>query len=347
MAYLFCNIGWMQDYRGQKGQNINDKIRGGGSYVDEEGHGFEVCNFAPYENQIYGYVQPPGRAGANIKSGVDTDMKSSMPENFERVTIKIDKLGADSNDDFIENVNVIWTAKDPAPGGKTVIVGWYVNATVYREYQKFDKAPPCQRDNNVDGYRIVAEESNCKLLPIERRTIQIPKMVKGGMGQSNIWYADKPESEEIRDKILMEIRQKLSGQQVNKLLGLRDISVYPDEIDFHDSQESFVEGARRKVTVNAYERNPTARQICLEKHGYKCAVCEMSFKEYYGDIGRGFIHVHHIKELSSIGSEYEVDPVKDLCPVCPNCHAMLHKKKPALSVDELRQHVKNARKTTR
>ena len=341
MAYLFCNIGWMKDYQGQN----NDKIRGGGAFVETEGYGFEVCNFEPYKNQIYGYVQPPGRAGANIKSDIDTNMKSSsIPENFERVTIKIDKLGADKKHNAIENVNVIWTAKDPAPGGKTVIVGWYTNATVYREYQKFDQAPPCQQANNVDGYRIVAKESNCKLLPIEQRTIQIPKMVKGGMGQSNIWYADKPESKKIRDKILMEIRKKLRGQHVSKLLGLSEIPVYPDEID---SEESLVEGARREVTVNAYERNPKARHICLKKHGYRCAVCEMSFKEYYGDIGRGFIHVHHIKELSSIRGEYKVDPVKDLCPVCPNCHAMLHTKKPALSVDELRQHLINAKNIIR
>ena len=342
MTYLFCNIGWMKYYRGQ---NDNDKLVGGGAFVEKEGYGFEVCNFAPYEDQIYGYVQPPGRTGTNIKSGIDTNMKSSsIPENFERVTIKIDKLGADRNAEFIKNVNVIWTAKNPAPGGKTVIVGWYVNATVYREYQKFDPTPPCHKANNVDGYRIIADESNCTLLPIEQRIVQIPKMIKGGMGQSNIWYADKPESEKIRDKILMEVRKKLNGKYVNKLLGLSDIPVYPDEID---PQESLVEGAPRKVTVNAYERKPKARKICLEKHGYRCAVCEMGFEEYYGDIGRGFIHVHHIKELSSIRGEYKVDPVKDLCPVCPNCHAMLHTKKPALSVDELRQHLINAKNTMR
>ncbi len=312
MVYLFCNVGWMKYYQGQ---NDNDKIGGGGSYVDREGHGFEVCNFAPYENQIYGYVQPPsGRLGENIKSGTD--------EYFSRSKININRLGAKKNDVFIENVNVIWTATHSDRG--RVIVGWYKNATVYREYQKFDQAPPGHKTNNIDGYRIVAEKSNYKLLPIEQRNIQIPKGVKGGMGQSNIWYADKPESEKIRDKILMEI-------------GLSGVHVYPDEID---PQEPLIEGARRKVTVNAYERNVKAREKCLEEHGYRCSVCKMCFEEYYGDIGRGFIHVHHRKELSSIRGEYEVDPIKDLCPVCPNCHAMLHREKPALSVDELRQRLK-------
>jgi 5-methylcytosine-specific restriction protein A len=54
-------------------------------------------------------------------------------------------------------------------------------------------------------------------------------------------------------------------------------------------------------------------------------------------LGQGFIHVHHLKELASIAKEYEVDPIKDLRPVCPNCHAMLHQRKPALTISKLRQ----------
>lgn len=326
MAYLFCNVGWMEYYGSE---NNDDNIVGGGAHVDRESHGFEVCNFASYENQIYGYVQPPGSKSPNIKSDADTGVKSSIPEKFERVKINIDRLGADSNDDFIQNVNVIWTAKPP--GGRTCIIGWYINATVYREYQKFDQAPPCHQANNIDGYRIVAEESNCTLLSPEQRNFQIPRGGKGEM-RANIWYADEPRGKQILKDVL---------NNYPPLSVPSDEPVYPDEID---PQEPLVEGARKRVTVNIYERNPKAREECLKEHGYECAVCEMSFEEYYGDIGRRFIHVHHIQELSSISDEYEINPVKDLRPVCPNCHAMLHKKKPAFSVDELRQRLKNKTK---
>ncbi len=309
MAYLFCNVGWMEYYRGQ---DDNDNISGGGLHVDIEGHGFEVCNFAPYENQIYGYVRPPGPR------------------------IDINRLGAGTNDDFITNVNVIWTATHSERG--RVVVGWYKNATVYRGYQKFDIVPLFHKANHITGYRIVAEESNCELLPIERRTFQIPTRVEGGMGQANVWYADRPRGKATIKDLLNKYPSLLSP---SSLAVSSDVPVYPDEID---PQEPLVEGARRRVTVNAYERNPKAREECLKEHGYECAVCEMSFEEYYGDIGRRFIHVHHIKELSSISGEYEIDPVKDLRPVCPNCHAMLHKKKPAFSVDELRQRLKNKMK---
>lgn len=105
--------------------------------------------------------------------------------------------------------------------------------------------------------------------------------------------------------------------------------------------EIFTEGAIKQVTVNKYERNPSARAECLKKHGYNCKVCGMSFIETYGEIGRNFIHVHHIKPLAGISQEYEINPKKDLIPVCPNCHAMLHSYSPPLSIDELKSKMKN------
>ncbi|GGA91691.1 EVE domain-containing protein [Ornithinibacillus halotolerans] len=104
--------------------------------------------------------------------------------------------------------------------------------------------------------------------------------------------------------------------------------------------EVILEGAKKHVTVNAYERNPLARKRCLDHYGYNCTVCDFNFYEVYGDIGKDFIHVHHLTELSSIGEEYKVDPIKDLRPVCPNCHAMLHRRKPAYGIEELRGMVK-------
>jgi len=99
--------------------------------------------------------------------------------------------------------------------------------------------------------------------------------------------------------------------------------------------ESIYEGAKKEVSVNSYERSREARKLCIEAHGCKCAACGMDFEKVYGEIGRGFIHVHHIVPISSIGKEYVLDPVKDLIPVCPNCHAMLHRKNPPYKIEEL------------
>lgn len=103
-----------------------------------------------------------------------------------------------------------------------------------------------------------------------------------------------------------------------------------------------IEGAIKTITVNKYERSTEARNKCIKHHGCTCKVCGLNFKEMYGVIGEGFIHVHHIKPLCEIKEGYEVDPVNDLIPVCPNCHAMLHKKLngKSISVNDLANIIK-------
>lgn len=107
--------------------------------------------------------------------------------------------------------------------------------------------------------------------------------------------------------------------------------VHPETVP---SNRECLTGAVREVLVNAYERDPKARRECLEKYGTSCAVCKISFEQVYGDIGRGFIHVHHKRQLSS-REVYRLNPTVDLVPVCPNCHSMLHTSDPPLDVDEL------------
>ncbi len=107
------------------------------------------------------------------------------------------------------------------------------------------------------------------------------------------------------------------------------------------ADEEFAEGAKKRITVNAYERDPKARAACLKRHGYSCQVCGMRFLDVYGDIGKGFIHVHHKKPLAGRRSDYKVKPTIDLAPVCPNCHAMLHSSDPPLGIEELKQRMAN------
>ncbi|WP_420619070.1 HNH endonuclease [Candidatus Poriferisocius sp.] len=100
-----------------------------------------------------------------------------------------------------------------------------------------------------------------------------------------------------------------------------------DEAGAFDEDGRFIEGATKKVSVVVYERDPEARRICIKRHGAKCRVCGIDFGEEYGDFGTGFIHVHHKTPVARAAKdgEYKVDPKGDLVPVCPNCHAMLHR----------------------
>lgn len=135
----------------------------------------------------------------------------------------------------------------------------------------------------------------------------------------------------------------LRAELVSALAELRlleDVSdSYAEEVA---ADRDLFEGAIRVTRVNAYERNPTARKLCIQHHGSTCVVCEFEFGKVYGEIGQGYIHVHHLLELGQIGHEYRVDPVADLRPVCPNCHAMLHRSRPALSIEHLRERIRNA-----
>ena len=104
----------------------------------------------------------------------------------------------------------------------------------------------------------------------------------------------------------------------------------PDEI--------YMEGAQKTILQNKYERNPKARARCIAVHGSACKLCGFDFGIAFGEEFSGKIEVHHIKPISEIGGEYVVDPVRDLVPVCPNCHMMLHSKADGVySVEELKQ----------
>lgn len=110
-------------------------------------------------------------------------------------------------------------------------------------------------------------------------------------------------------------------------------SSHPEEVD---SLKTYKEGATKQIAVNIYERSAEARSICIKHYGLNCMVCGFNFAKTYGQMGANFIHVHHLKPLSEIGSDYELNPIEDLRPVCPNCHAMLHKSKPTHTIQELR-----------
>jgi hypothetical protein len=166
---LFCNIGWMGHYRGS---DPNDSIEGGGRFVRETGTGGEMHNFLPYDGCYYGYVQ-------TVKGG----------------SICIERLGADPGAAELPGVTVIWTARHPVTGG-TCVVGWYRHATVRREYKELPGLPRRSTWNwqgREVGYYISAAAEDSMLLPLDARTLAVPRG-KGGIGQSNVWYADSEEA---------------------------------------------------------------------------------------------------------------------------------------------------------
>lgn len=141
-------------------------------------------------------------------------------------------------------------------------------------------------------------------------------------------------SEELVPQSITEWACMASGM----MLALLEIIEEPVE------NRVYKEGKKSQVLSNRYERNPANRELCLQRYGYKCQTCGFDFEYMYGEIGYQFIHVHHIEKVSSHGGEYILDPVKDLIPVCPNCHAMLHRADPPLYPDDLREIISTQRR---
>lgn len=100
--------------------------------------------------------------------------------------------------------------------------------------------------------------------------------------------------------------------------------------------ELLIEGASFTVQANEFKRNPKARQECIAHHGTSCTACGFNFGDTYGRSAEDYIHVHHLKPLASIGEEYVIDPIKDLRPVCANCHAVIHLRQLPYSIEEVR-----------
>ncbi|HPE61857.1 MAG TPA: hypothetical protein PLB10_16105 [Thiolinea sp.] len=172
---FFCNTGWMNWYEGLEGQA--DRLIGGGSFVDENGWGGEVCNFLVADDGfVYGYVET-GKG--------DVDRKVSL-----------ERLGGGGHS--VSGVDVVWTAKNPSTGGRYV-VGWYKNATVFRERQFFSEAVSEQHQrDDLKSYRIRGLSQNCVRLDVKQRQVRMGSGT-GFMGMTPWWYPPENAVGEVRE----------------------------------------------------------------------------------------------------------------------------------------------------
>jgi len=203
-----------------------------------------------------------------------------------------------------------------------------------------DQAPP-----PIDGveYRPVLSTQNSTFPLVWAHSPFTLPTIQNLIANDDIWESFAAASEKIT--FAKRIAADRDEQQVS--WGKRRLSefwpaspkhLFPDELD---EGTVFYEGAKRQVTVNAYERDSRVRHYCIQHYGTRCFICNFSFEEIYGKTAKGFIHVHHLRPLSEIRGQYEVDPIKDLRPVCPNCHAVLHLRKPAFSIEEVIEMIRN------
>ncbi len=134
--------------------------------------------------------------------------------------------------------------------------------------------------------------------------------------------------------------KKLHKGQIYELSFIDEEKIFLDiQSEIEESNDSLVnlEGNLVSYYGKRYERNHDNRKRAIEIHGLECKICGFNFEKVYGEIGRGYIEIHHINPLYMKKEEHEVNPETDLIPVCSNCHKMLHRdKNKILSIQELK-----------
>ena len=139
----------------------------------------------------------------------------------------------------------------------------------------------------------------------------------------------------IRDEVQVEgeYSETVVLPWISRFWGLSLALIHTQETDMQGEDE----GSTLYRLSKQYERSPKNRKDCIAYHGLDCKVCGMNFKDIYGELGENFIHVHHIVPLSEMENSYKLNPREDLVPLCPNCHAMVHRHDPVLLPDELKE----------
>jgi len=310
---IVFNIGWMKNYQGLSKEF--DPISSKSTFVDEKKWGYEIFNFLPLKDSIYGFVQPSGR----------------KPFLERRILLENIDSNIEKNAEYIDNVLVIWVA--PYPKGGTYVVGWYENARVYRYYQKFSLIER-KYNNEFLGYFSEANEYDVVCLSESDRLIDqlkvqrasAAKKYKGGLGHSCVWFAhidkSRPYNEIFRQNIINFIANyKQDNWQYFEKIFNREINI---SLKNHNNRKKrlkkLVKQPRKiKVTSTRFMRNPdVVAEVLLRAKGI-CENCnnKAPFKRKNGE---PYLEVHHKIRLADGGE----DTVENTTALCPNCHRYFH-----------------------
>ena len=247
-------------------------------------------------------------------------------------------------------------------GGAEDLDGFVMDVLPSRGYKYYFKT---SMRNAAGAFILFQNEGKIRGCALIKEAIHVPEGVDLGTFHYNGYYEMYPDTlmifdEPIDSEQMRSIVPRFAGfNQSKKMLDVSILpmilyrpsfsvepvgAVMPEEVP--EPTATFKEGAVKLVSVNAYERNPKARRACIEYYTeddgkIRCQICGFEFNERYGEALRGMIHIHHLVELSSIKEQYEVDPERDLIPVCPNCHAVIHSRNPSYSPDDVRDMIRS------
>lgn len=170
-------------------------------------------------------------------------------------------------------------------------------------------------------------------------------LICAGTGQyAEYLRAFEGQSFKAASDLLQEVRDR-GGKKCTYVLNSECLTLTSDtasEIQIPEEipdADDLYEGAVQRIKVNVYERNVEAKRRCVGHYGSRCQCCDLKLSEVYDELGEGLIHVHHLVPISSVGKRYKIDPIRDLVPICPNCHAIIHRQNPPLTIDDVKRRI--------
>jgi len=253
-----------------------------------------------------------------------------------------------------------YTITEPYPEGQ--IQGWYNNdkereaAFLVRVTDTGDEWTLLLADWRQDGNWYVVLCTDPRRGPI----CELQRSVEGATHPTFRWrYAprkqDVPNNDARREYFIAhygaieaEIPVPLDRSTVedflDRLIELGDYRIAADNLDnefrairnveFREGREIETRHKTRERSLRLI-REAKARVMALEGC-LRCECCKFDFVEKYGELGTDFIEAHHAKSpVSDLSREGETTRVEDIALVCPNCHRMLHRRRPWLERHEL------------
>lgn len=120
----------------------------------------------------------------------------------------------------------------------------------------------------------------------------------------------------------------------------------PNDFEAFDEEIVIYEGAMTMRETPLYQRSKFLRDRAVEYYRdisegeLICEICNFNYKDRYGEAGNGYIEIHHRRPVYMYKGDdlnKTVDEaIKNLAPLCANCHRIVHRKRPPYSLDEVR-----------
>ncbi|MFZ2226549.1 MAG: HNH endonuclease [Candidatus Moraniibacteriota bacterium] len=103
------------------------------------------------------------------------------------------------------------------------------------------------------------------------------------------------------------------------------------EKDYSDLiiEEGFTKFSQIKTKARSRRLVAIAKKHYSKDGKIYCSACNFNFENFYGEIGRGYIEIHHLEPIFARENNFEKslnEAIGGVVPVCANCHKIIHRK---------------------